>query len=291
MNGDEGKSTNEDAEVHFSVGPREREHIYKGTHVVLGATGVGKTTLINFMTKQDSREMKGHGAGVDSKTRECMIVESGRMTINDERVELKFLDSVGFDAADVNSEELFCAIVEQIVRMGDPRIHSVILVLKMERFRSNFWADLGKVLKMFGLFDIKKENILLVITHSSLCTDEVQETYRKELHDKLKDHVLLDNIMHINFIKAEEVRPQLRSYYRDLVQSEFQKLAQKLVQFKRPFNPQRYFYKKMNLKQNIKKDMSGLNQNVCWTWLSYIFVVVLAVVTVRVYHFLQSWAV
>ena len=79
-------------QAHFFLGPRSREHTYQGTFVVLGATGVGKTTLINFMTKLNTRDMTGHGAGVESKTQKCTVRESGRMYIDDRGVEFKFLD-------------------------------------------------------------------------------------------------------------------------------------------------------------------------------------------------------
>ena len=274
-----GACTGEEGKIeHFSIGPTFREHTYQGTFVVLGATGVGKTTLINFMTKGNTKDMKGHGAGVESKTRECEAKESGRMKVGSRDVEFKFLDSVGFDAADVDNTELFCSIIEHIVRMGDPRIHAIILVHKMDRFRSNFWVDLGSILKMFGLFDIKKENILLTITHSSIYSDDVQETYRKELHDKLKEHVLLENIFHVNFVKTEEVRPQLAPYFKNLAQKEFNKLSKKLVQFNEPFNPQGYFYKKMDLRSNIQKDMGGRSWFCSW-WILWIIIPLLLAVS------------
>ncbi len=231
-----------------------------GTFVVLGAAGSGKTTLINYITQKEGP----CGSHPDTYTDRSTQYDSGLLTIDDIQLKLRFLDTIGFDAHDVKSDELFVQLSEAIIVMGDPRVNAVILVHKMERFRSHFWGDLEKILKMFQLFQIKPEHVLVVITHSALYSDDVKMEYQHQLFEKLKErhnNVLETNIMHVNFIKATEIHPEFLPYFNRTAPIEFEKIVRKLMMFNSPFNPNTYILDRMRLKETIKQDLDGQDES------------------------------
>ncbi len=224
-----------------------------GTFVVLGAAGSGKTTLINYITQKQGP----CGSHPDTYTNRSTQYDSGLLTIDGAQLKLRFLDTIGFDAHDVKSDELFVQLSEAIIVMGDPRVNAVILVHKMERFRSHFWRDLEKILKMFQLFQIQTEHILVVITHSTLYNDDVKLEYQHQLFEKLSDKVLESNIIHVNFIKAAEIHPEFLPFFNRTAPIEFEKIVRKLMTFNSPFNPNMYILDRMRLTEKIKEDLDG----------------------------------
>eukprot|EP00298_Acanthocystis_sp_HF-20_P011513 c19433_g1_i1.p1 GENE.c19433_g1_i1~~c19433_g1_i1.p1 ORF type:complete len:289 (+),score=34.95 c19433_g1_i1:26-892(+) len=243
----------------FKVHNNPTKTFFRGTYIVLGSTGSGKSTLINYMTQTDTSDMldSSFGSSVNSVTKGFNVVESKRTTINDVEAEFRFMDSIGFDAHDIDNDRLFRNITKQILLMGDPRINAVVLVHKMERFRSKFAHDLDNILRMFKLFDIKKEHILVVITHSALYSDDVREKYTKDLSKKLYEYVRETNIMHVNFVKYSEIDPAFIKHFEDSMPREFDKLAKKLMKYTNPFNPQNYVMDRIKLDEQIQKDLDN----------------------------------
>eukprot|EP00466_Bigelowiella_natans_P008490 jgi/Bigna1/88620/estExt_fgenesh1_pg.C_350032 len=242
----------------IGVGPKSRRKIFRGNYIVLGPTGSGKTNLINHMVHYDTSSHRGSGPSTDSQTLNCTFHESGVMKLHGKEVEFRFLDSIGFDAADVDNQHLFVEVTQRITEMGDSNVNAVIVIQKMDRFRTNFKNDMDMMIKMFKLFRIKQRHILLVITHSAFYSDKVQDAYREELFRKVKAHVYLKNIIHVNFLRHEELRDEFQPYFKNLSNKEFDKLSLKLLSFTDPFQPKEYLKKHVNLEKVIDNDLNGV---------------------------------
>jgi len=225
----------------------------------LGATGSGKTTFINFMTNSDTEDMieDSFGSNMDSVTRQNddMLYESGTIKYENKRFEFKFLDSVGFDAHDMKDENLFTDITKKIILMGDSRVNGIILIHKMDRCRSNFDQDIKKILLMFELFGLRKDQILIIVTHVTLHNKKTREKYIIQLNQKLKDVIIPDNIITVEFFKHSELNEEFLKYHEGIFQEEFNKVVARLIKFNNTFNPNKYLLENIDLEKKISIDL------------------------------------
>eukprot|EP00466_Bigelowiella_natans_P001029 jgi/Bigna1/88466/estExt_fgenesh1_pg.C_320093 len=227
--------------------------------IVVGPTGVGKTTFVQYMTKGNTKEMKGHGAGTTSKTKEEKTTKSQQFSLdkNPEKFVFSMTDTRGFGAHDMNEERIFESLNKEIVNMGAMRVNCIIIIHKMERFLQSTKESLKKLLNLFKRFDVDPRiHTLLVITHSGIYTDKVKRDYKQDLCNKLTDFVSEDNVIHANFVKAEELHKEFRAVYHNVMRCDVGHVRKKLIGFRDPFDPGIYLNRVMNrenLKQKLKK--------------------------------------
>jgi GTPase SAR1 family protein len=250
----ESSSEGEGFEISLNTSGKRSKTSTK-TFLVLGPTGSGKTTFINHICKEEFKDMKGMSSG----TKSCTTLESAEIVTSDEiefegeKTTYRFMDSVGFDAADVEADDIFIKMSKDLVESGSSSVNGLILVHKMERMRGGVAAEMGKVKKMFDMFDIHPEQIMLVITNSLLYGKKVQKRYSEEIKKYFTDSY---NVAHFNFLDSSELSKQFKPIYQEHASREVEKAWRVLKKFDKQFNPMTYVAKKIGLEGELRKDLS-----------------------------------
>jgi len=256
----DGKQCSDD--VDFEIFSDERPPATQYNFIVVGPTGVGKSTFVQYMTKNKTKEMKGHGAGTMSKTTEEKTIPSTVFYSNDEQnglteIAFTFTDTRGFGAHDMNEESIFESLKTEILKNSALQVNCIIIVHKMERFQKSTKKSLHKLLNLFKQFDVDANvHTLLVITHSGIYSEKVREEYKHDLCNQLQDFVSKDNVIHANFVKSDELDPQFRTVYQNIMRKDKQRLREKLIRYRVPFDPGIFLAKvlqKETLEQKVKK--------------------------------------
>jgi len=151
------------------------------------------------------------GAHTKSQTRQVRSIKSNYV-YKSEKYSFQFFDTPGHGAQDeknfTKDSTLMAQTVNQLLEKTNT-LNGVILVLKMERFRADLEDALKDYIKMFKVFekkfDLDKKAFMVVITHSLQYNDEVKKAYTDSIFELFKDHVLEENVRHVNFCMIQEL--------------------------------------------------------------------------------------
>eukprot|EP00960_Hanusia_phi_P035545 751779-Hanusia_phi.AAC.1 len=216
---------------------------WNGNFIVLGTTGSGKTTLVRYMTEKSTQGLSKGGQfrlSLDSVTEESRVYKTPKIKFGDVSVTLKFRDTIGFGAKDMESKLILKETFLKVVTDFD-KIRGVILVHKCERYREGTAQDLEKIKRMLDTMglDIKK-HLLVVVTHTAHLSTDTQLAYSEEIREKIHKDVPVDRIIHVNFAKTEELNDYHKKFFQDTMRDEFVKLVKKLMEFEDEVAPARH---------------------------------------------------
>ncbi len=168
---------------------------------------------------------------IDSVTTESKIYKTGRINLGDSSVTLKFRDTVGFGAKDMESKTILKDTFLEVVADFD-KIRGCVLVHKCERYREGGAQDIQQIQQMLSTMglDITK-HLLLVITHTGHLSEEVQEAYSKEIRERVLKDIPADRVIHVNFANLDELNDYHRNFYLETRKDEWMKLLNKLKEF------------------------------------------------------------
>lgn len=230
--------------------------------VVFGPTGSGKSTLINYMTATGMEyvdQMKGGEAkvGTDSTTKKISKVGSGKMRkpgSNSGFFSFNFYDTPGHGAKDQRDwaeGSLMANTVKQLLSETG-RLNGVILVLKMERFRSDLERALKDYITLFERFELDKSAFLVVVTHSLPYTDELKDVYRQNIAETFADHTLAKNVIHVNVAMLQEISKEFQDIYRKKIPLELASFRTHLLEnFEKEHNIRHWFDKERGLERKV----------------------------------------
>ena len=229
--------------------------------IVLGAAGAGKSTFINALTHTDSADVDGKTVcpSAGSCTLNVHLRESGRIRTPslEGEIKLKFLDTIGLDANDTaTSDDLFTDLVRQAgTQMNN--VNGIIVIHKMERFRAGFARELESMFRLFQIFDLTPSHVMLLITHSAIYTDEIQNNYAKDLIKHLGSPLLtLKNTHHVNFVTFAHIRPEFTPYFEALWEKDFNRILRVFYQASQSFSPLEVFFKDSLVMEKVKEKFS-----------------------------------
>ncbi len=128
--------------------------------IVVGTTGVGKSTLINMLYNSDysinnCKTPCPIDDTADAVTKKCQWIFNSQKGI-------VFGDTVGFGDSSMTDEEVALGLTYfiSVLRNG---VHSIILVVKYGRISSEVWSTIKALGKMFG--ERCYAQMMLILTH------------------------------------------------------------------------------------------------------------------------------
>lgn len=229
--------------------------------VLFGPTGAGKTTLINFMAAKDLddvQQLRGGqgGMGPDSMTKEIAVVHTPKFWLEDQQCSFTLLDTPGYGAKDQHKwvkGSLMASTVKQLLR-DTSKINGVVLVLKMERFRSDMESALKDYISFFQHFDLDKTAVLVVITHSLPYNDQIKNEYRVAIAKLFEQHVIASNVIHVNVCLPGELMPEFQSLYEAATGQQLSSLKEHMrTNFKKEHNIRHWFDVKSGIETDVDK--------------------------------------
>lgn len=230
--------------------------------VVFGPTGSGKTTLINYMTAGNMGNVNAMRGGqaqvsVDSATKRVCNVKSQKFAKGNGHYTLQFFDTPGHGAKDqkdwLQGGSLMADTVKQLMSETG-RLNGVMLVLKMERFRSDLEEALKEYIKMFALLELEKAAFLVVITHSLPFTEDIKTAYAQNIAELFQQQVLPSNVIHVNVAMLPEMVESFQQIYQAAVPGELRRFKDHLLgNFEKEYNIRHWFDKERGLNASIDK--------------------------------------
>merc|ERR1739848_83026 len=101
-------------------------------------------------------------------------------------------------------------------------------------------------------FEIEKEAVVVVITHSLPYKPEVRTEYSKQVFQKFKDYVLESNVVHVNVAMPDLLRKEFFAVYMDAATGEMERFKQHLFQeFTKQYNIRHWFDREAGLDDRI----------------------------------------
>jgi hypothetical protein len=239
-----------------AAGRADAEHQgrrFRGSFVVMGATGVGKTSLIRGVTAASAEEMEAGGAalGVDSVTMEFRttraVLKRPQSGISLQpfpsgvaEMELTFMDTIGFGAADVDTADIATRIAQNVVEHMATQLNGFILVNRGERYREEYVGHVAVMQRLAAAFGATDAHVLVVVTHTMQYNEARKKEYADELFEKLRGVVLRDNIIHANFANWAELDSDSRGQFERAFPAERGRVLEKLLTLggdRGPVNP------------------------------------------------------
>jgi GTP-binding protein EngB required for normal cell division len=226
--------------------PESKPKVRDYRFVVLGATGVGKTSLIQALVAKSTEDLLTPGSGLHAKsmTTKCKIYESDELVLKTSsgmtlRRTYAFMDSMGFGADDHPSESIVFDVYKNVLKSSQS-INGIIVVHKADRYRRSSDEDIRIIKNLLKEFSVDHEVVTLVITHSGMLTDKAREKYKKDLLKRLNEggeFVKPVNTLHVNFPRLDELQEPFQSHLAGAHLLERMRFLKHLEKFTKPFNP------------------------------------------------------
>lgn len=129
--------------------------------MVIGESGVGKSTIINMLYNQDTTESCCQGPARTGSTANS-VTKHSTLHINMQR-RWCFVDTVGVGDPELGTDEILGAIRAMLAQLSRG-VDAVVLVMKMERVPMASRANIHVLQSIFRDGDIKTNGVL-VLTH------------------------------------------------------------------------------------------------------------------------------
>jgi len=127
-------------------------------------------------------------------------------------------------------------------------------------------ADLKDIVSRFKRLGAKKEHLKVILTFSAQYKPKQVIKFQKALGEKLKDWIDPSNIFPINFVRLDELNPDFKAIYEDLLPVEYDRAIEVLVQDSEPFRPQKMLWETPEMEIRIRALAEGGDK----TWASKI---------------------
>ena len=168
---------------------------FDNSFLLLGQTGVGKSTLIKILSGNESVKIG------ESKKSETQDVQSYNCTI--EKFNFTLIDTPGYDDSNGNDPKNY-AHIKNVLSTGKYKIKGIFLLLSFQeaRFGESHRKGLEKIVSLFPL-DNFWDYITIVIT-KTFCDeeDDIEELKKKTL----KDYKEIFDVLISAFYKAKNIK-------------------------------------------------------------------------------------
>lgn len=190
--------------------------------------------LVRDIASIDHRQIQ---ASVHSVTRGTHTFESPHVVIpNKGHFSATFVDTVGFNALDINADHVFKDLQEQ-VRFSDA-IHKILIVHKLGRTRTAVVADTQRTIDLLSRLGAQAVNVYVTITFAYDYNHAVRERMRAEVQELYKEHVLPDNVFFSDYVLLSEVDEDARKHYETRIRRTHAAIVDKMiVERVEPFKP------------------------------------------------------
>jgi hypothetical protein len=199
----------------------------------------GKSTFIQYMLVRDIASIDDSKiqASVNSVTSQTHTYESPRVVIpNKGHFSATFLDTVGFNALDIDANHVFNELKEH-VRFADA-IHKILIVHKLGRSRAAVVADTQRTIELLARLGAKSDNVYVTITFGFDYHDGVRERMREEVQELYRHTVRPENVFFSDYVLLSEINPAARAHYEARIRDTHGAIVEKMiVERVEPFKP------------------------------------------------------
>ena len=165
--------------------------------MILGQTGVGKSSLINYLFDLDEKNELAAGAGSPVTPKG----EFAKKTVSRESLDITIYDSWGLENKRIEKwEEIIFGKIESLKNSFETRIHAIIYCISYSRsriqdFEIQFISDLLK----------KNEHVIIALTQADCGTSETKQEYHKILSERLSRYKDLYDVIEVRSVAKPKI--------------------------------------------------------------------------------------
>ena len=165
--------------------------------MILGQTGVGKSSLINYLFDLDEKNELAAGAG-------SPVTPEGKFakkTISRESLDITIYDSWGLENKRIEKwEEIIFGKIESLKNSFETRIHAIIYCISYSRsriqdFEIQFISDLLK----------KNEHVIIALTQADCGSPETKQEYNRILSERLSKFKDLYDVVEVRSVAKPKI--------------------------------------------------------------------------------------
>src|SRR3989338_5916375 len=221
---------------------RETETLNEQTILVVGVTGSGKTSLIQYMTKKydEEIELDKIKATSASSTKDIIHYESDYFIDHDKtKHKFQFYDTIGIGADDIKIDTI-SILINKMIQIT-PTLNKILIVMKMERNRDNVIRDLHQMIAFFNKIGAKERHLYLILTHAEHELDPLD--FIKKMVEDINTNpfttlkIPLTNTLSACFANLLTIKPMFLEVYRKEVAASREKMFELLKSKSEPFAP------------------------------------------------------
>lgn len=174
--------------------------------MILGQTGVGKSSLINYLFDLDEKNELAAGAGAPV-TREG---EFAKKTVRRESLDITIYDSWGLENKQIESwEKTIFAKIDSLKDSFETQIHAIIYCIsysksRIQDFEIQFISDLLK----------RKEHVIIALTQADCGTLETKQEYHRILSERLSSFKDLYDVVEVRSVAKRKIGQSTNSCHR-----------------------------------------------------------------------------
>jgi GTP-binding protein EngB required for normal cell division len=212
----------------------------KSNVLVIGGSGAGKSSMISNVYEYKGIEGRFSNKPITTKSREYNFIghafQDGDQMY---QIDTSIIDSIGFAATDPLEE-----IVSEMKKVSSVQqfIDYVVIVLKAERNNPTAKEGLKKLMNVLTCWGVKKENLIVYLTHMDLYSMEINSKAIEGIYIYLTQQDDIGAVQHMHGIKGQievgsfanlsEIHEDFRSVYEEkLIASKhnyFRKITRKV---------------------------------------------------------------
>ena len=174
--------------------------------MILGQTGVGKSSLVNYLFELDETNELASGAGAPVTPEG----EFAKKTIRRESLDITIYDSWGLENKQIEKwEETIFAKIDSLKESFETQIHAIIYCIsysksRIQDFEIQFISDLLK----------KKEHVIIALTQADCGTLETKQEYHRILSERLSDFKDLYDVVEVRSVAKPKIGQSTNSCYK-----------------------------------------------------------------------------
>ena len=213
---------------------------YKSSHqtiLVIGETGAGKSTFIQYMNASEVSDIDQAriAAGARIVTRNSSVLESNAICIGDTCTSATYYDTAGFNAEEVGAAKWYSELHDS-VRLRE-QIHKVMIVQRVGRVRSAMVAETKAIIELLQMYGAARHNVYITLTFAHDYDKTTRDRLKKEVIALYADHVEPTNIFYSYYALLSEIESDARPHYWQKIERTHLAILDIVLRKVEPFHP------------------------------------------------------